>query len=264
MAILNANDVAVQENLGMNPAEWGRQINGSRQLPQTLSRLRRLQQEETFPICNVGPWPHRIERGTVMVFIPGYDPAKDHEKKGCACSDRLPVIRREARIMNEDEYTFFEEDGRKSAWDYIGVGAELHKYNSLVQYGVFVPAGPEPTHEEIQRAKMELNGCIDRLIEEARDAYDKGPAERKGTISDRHLWAARQRGVTEPWVTHQHSEASVKCDSCGRFCPGDVAKCQCGNIINFEIEKRNLIRRKQQEQELAELELEMATAPRKK
>ena len=239
-------------------------MNGGLMLPPTLARIRQLQEDEVFSICNVGPWDYRLERGALLVYVPAYDAAEDSAKLGYAASDPRPVIQREAKIINEDEYGYFEDDGHQVALDLIGVGFGLPGSNSLLQYGVFVPAGNLPTKDEIAEARKRLSGCIDNLIQDARDAYDKGPAERKAVINERHLWAARQRGITEPWVHYQHSQQSIRCESCGQFCPDDVARCRCGNIINFDIEKRNLIRRKQQERELGELELEIATAPPKK
>ena len=171
------------------------------------------------------------------------------------------LVVRNAKIVNEDEFGYFEDDGRQVALDLIGVGFGLPGRNALIQYGVFVPAGKEPTKEEIAEAKRQLGECIDRLIVEAREAYDKGPAERSAVISDRHLWAARQRGVNEAWVHHQHTQESSQCEMCGKFNPSGIAKCQCGNIIDIELYKRLMARQKEQ---IDELEMETATAPRKK
>lgn len=243
-------------------AAWHRSMNGGRVLPPTLSRLRRLQQEETFPICNVGPWPYRIERGSISVFIPAYDAKADTQKLGYSKSEPMPEVRREAKIISEDEYSYFEDDGRQVALDMIGIGFGLRRQSALDQYGVFVPAGSEPTHEEIQEAKGKLSLCIDRLIEEARDAYDKGPAERKATIDpDRHLWAARQRGINEPWVHHQHTQENTQCTMCGKFNPQGIAMCQCGNILDMPLYAKLKANQKKQ---LEELELEEATKPHKK
>jgi hypothetical protein len=244
-------------------AQFQRNMNGSRHLPATLSRIRRLQQEETFPICNVGPWNYVRERGSLTVCIPAYDPAKDHKKLGYAMSAPQPEVRREAKILDENEFTYFEDDGHQVASDMIGVGFGLPKHNALTQYGVFIPAGSLPTQEEIAAARHELSLYIDRLINEARQAFDAGPKERAAVINDRHLWAARQRGLSEAWVSAQHTQESIRCDSCGRFGPADVARCQCGNILNFEIEKRNVLKKAQQERELEEIRTEVATRPKK-
>lgn len=241
--------------------QWAQKMNGSRSLPPTLARIRKLQTEEVFSICNIGPWPHRLERGCLIVDVPAYDPALDHDTLGYAASIPMPDVRREAKIINEDEFGYFEDDGRMVARDMIGIGHSLPISQSLVQYGVFVPEGKHPSKEEIHAAHKQLNGTIDRLISEARQAYDKGPVEREKVINERHLWAARKRGINEAWVHHQHTQESIACEMCGQFNPAAVAKCKCGNIINFELYKR--IVAKQQEQ-MAELELETATKPAKK
>lgn len=234
--------------------------NGSRLLPRTLRRIQRLQADEVFSICNVGPWPHLIERGSIIVRVPGYDAAKDHKKLGYAASEPMPEIRREAKVVNEFEYTFIEDDGRMVARDMIGVGFGLPLQWALTQYGVFVPAGPLPTSEEIAAAKQELSVYVDRLINEARTAFDAGPKERQLVINERHLWAARQRGLNEAWVSAQHTQESIRCDSCGKFNPSGIAKCQCGNIIDFDLYKKIEIRQRKQREEL---DLELATAPTK-
>jgi hypothetical protein len=212
-----------------------RKLNQGRVLPPVLDRIRVLMRDETFPICNVGPWEYRAERGCLSVFIPAYDPAKDPAKLGYARSEPLAVIRREAKIINEDEFGFIEDDGHMVAQDLIGIGWGMHPQNSLVPFGVFVPAGKEPTPAEIAAAKDQLSLYYDRLIEEARDAYDKGPEARKNTITDRHLTAARIKGIDEAWTRHQHTEASVRCQMCGKFNPAGIAKCACGQILDFEL-----------------------------
>ena len=242
-------------------AEEQRQLNAGRMLPPTLARIQRLQAEEVFSICNVGPWDYRLERASLMVYVPAYDATKDHKKLGYAASDPMPDVRREARIINEDEFGYFEDDGRKVARDLIGIGFGLPSRNALTQYGVFVPAGKLPTKEEIENARHLLSECIDRLIAEARDAYDKGPAERAAVITERHLWAARQRGLSEAWVHHQHTQQSQQCEMCGKFNPSGIAKCACGNIVDFDLYKRLQARQKQQ---LDELDLEEQTKPGKR
>lgn len=209
-------------------------------LPPTLERIRLMMQNDTFRICNVGPWEYRCERASLHVFIPGYDPKFDTAKRGYAASEPLPCIFREAKLIGGGgdtplEYGWIEDDGHMVALDLIGVGFGMPSRNSLVQYGVFVPAGKEPTTEEVTAAKATLNSYVDRLIAEARDAYDKGPEERKAVISDRHLWAAGQRGIDEKWVHHQHTQESVRCEMCGAYNPAGIAKCKCGSIIDFEL-----------------------------
>ena len=215
-----------------------RAMNASRTLPPTLARIRLLMKEESFPICNVGPWSYRPERASLTVFIPAYDKQADPQHKGYAESAPMPVIFRQAKIVDENEFGWIEDDGRAVAQDLCGVGFGMHPNNSLFQYGVFIPAGSEPTAEEVAEARRKLDLCYDRLIEDARDAYDKGPAERKAVISDRHLLAARVRGLNEPWVHHQHSERSVQCEMCGKFNPAGVAKCACGTILDFDLYQR--------------------------
>jgi hypothetical protein len=245
--IITAGDVTAQQ-----AAQQIAHLNTGRRLPPILNRIRQLMKEESFSICNVGPWPHTMERGNLRMGIAAYDPAK--HKCGYAKSDPLPVIRREAKVGYGDEYETFDDDGHAVANDLIGVGTGLHAWNSLLKYGVFVPAGLEPTPEEIAEARQRLSAYYDELITEARDAYDSGdPKLRQATIGPRHLLAARIRGLDEPWVRHQHTEEAVRCKMCGKFNPSGVAKCVCGQILDIE-----LYRKLMAEQE------EMLTAPKPK
>lgn len=212
-----------------------RELSNSRKLPPTLERIRVLMQEEYVLICNVGPWPQKIERGQFYFHVPGYDAAKDPDKKGYSQSAPIPSIFRHAYVANEDNYGYFEDDGRQVAWEAIGVGFGMNPMNSLVPEGLFVPEGKEPTATEINKARKALSDYFDKLIAEARDAYDKGPTERAAVIGDRHLLAAHSRGLDEKWVHHQHTQESVRCEMCGKFNPQGVAKCQCGTILDFEL-----------------------------
>jgi hypothetical protein len=246
------------EEAGRIVMEEQRKLNNSRRLPVTLDRIRVLMQEEAFPICNVGPWTHQIRRGPISFDIPGYDPALDDKNLGYAESALQPSVHRMAKIIDEHEFGWFEDDGHYVARDLIGVGFGLHPHNSLVQYGVFVPEGKHATATEIAAAKGQLSAYRDRLIQEARDAYDKGPAERAATIGERHLWAARSVGLNEKWVHGQHTQESVQCASCGRFNAAGVAKCQCGMILDFDLHFKI---ETEQRRRLAEYELDQQTKP---
>lgn len=240
-------------------SEEQRRLNNGRHLPPTLNRIRVLMQEEAVFICNVGPWPRLIETASLRsFFVPAYDQAKDTEKLGYVKSAPIPAVFRTAYIANEDNFGYYDDDGRQVAQEAIGIGFGLHPRNSIAQEGFFVPEGKVPTVEEISNARLALSNYLNELIEEARDAFDKGPAERKNVIADRHLLAARVRGVDERWVHHQHTQESVRCSMCGKYNPTGVAKCACGSILDVELYKKLAA---QQKQLLEEAELEDATAP---
>jgi len=238
MAILGGTEVAAAV-AEASLTNWKRRNDPGRKLPPTLARLRVLMETETFSICNVGPWAHQLERGALTCFVPPYDAKDDREKLGYAKSAPMPVIRREAKILDESEFTFYEDDGRMVANDLIGVGPNMAKANSFLKFGVFVPAGAEPTAEEIAAARKALADYTDELIAEARNAFDSGnPVLRQQTIGPRHLWAAQRRGIDERWVHHDHAEESIRCEMCGKFNPAGIAKCACGTIINVELYKK--------------------------
>jgi hypothetical protein len=240
--------------------EEQRKLANSRRLPITLERIRILMRDEAFPVCNVGPWEHRVDRACFSLVIPGYDPATDDKKLGYAPSELIDSVRREAKIVDENEFSWFEDDGHVFARDCIGLGFGLLAHNCLVQYGVFVPNGKRPTPEEIAAAQEQLRLYRDRLIQDARVAYDKGPIERGAVIGDRHLWAARSAGINEAWVHHQHTQESKQCTSCGKFNPAGIAMCQCGQIIDFELYVKN---ESQQRAMKAEVERRLGGPPAK-
>lgn len=241
-------------------ANWNQQFSNGRLLPPTLARIQKMQRDEVFAICNVGPWPYILERQGLSIFIPAYDPEQDTEGLGYAKSEPMPDVRREAKIINESEFGYFEDDGRQVALDMIGIGFGLPRQQALDRYGVFVPAGKEPTKHEIAEARRRLDIYCNELIEEARVEFDKGRENWSKVRNDRHLWAARERGIDEAWVNLETTDTAVRCDSCGKRNPKGIAKCQCGNIINFELYKSIALRQKRQ---MEELEMELATRPEK-
>lgn len=225
-------------------------INAQRRLPPTLARVQRLQIEEAVLVCNVGPWPHRLERPSISIFVPAYEAIKDTRKLGYIASDPFPGIHRFAKIMDEQEMTWCEDDGRTVLRDVIGMGPGLPMRQSLVHEGVFIPEDKLPTPAEVQIANNRLSDYLDFLIGEARDADEKGADERKATIGPRHYQAARIKGIDEKWVTHSAVEQSVRCEMCGKRNPAGVAKCQCGHILDIDLYKRLMAKQTEMLEEL--------------
>ncbi|MDE2099612.1 MAG: hypothetical protein KGL39_20335 [Patescibacteria group bacterium] len=228
-------------------------------LPPTLKRIIDMQQSTTFRVCNVGPWPYQLERGSLSIFLPGFD-AKKHPK-GYAESQSIPCIMREARLVGgggtePQEYSFIEDDGRAVAMDLIGVGPGIHPRNDKRQYGVFVPEGEEPTKLEIAGAKQRLVQYQNALIAEAREAFDKGRehigALLAADVEGRYTWAANERGVDEPWVHHRHTQESVKCQNCGKYNSEGIAQCQCGHVINETLYIENQTRKARLDRQIQE------------
>jgi hypothetical protein len=129
---------------------------------------------------------------------------------------------------------------------------------------VFVPADKTPTKDEIALAKQKLGAYYDRLIAEARDAYDKGPDERKSVINERHLLAARVRGIDERWVHHNHSEEAVRCVNCGKFNPSGIAQCPCGEVLDEALYVENQTRRARLDRQIQDSISKEANAKDKK
>jgi hypothetical protein len=251
MAIVTADEAA------RIIAQDQRQLN-TRRLPPTLLMITKLMKDQSIFACNVGPWGHICDRPSLHLAIPPYDPKNDPQKLGYARSEPFPAIHRFAKIVDEHEMGWCEDDGRVVLKDLIGIGYGLPMQQSLVRFGVFVPEATDPTPAELAAARANLDRYLDELIAEARDAYDAGPEARKAVITpeSRHIQAARLKGINEPWVHHQASQSSKQCEMCGRFNPTGVAKCQCGTILDFALFQK--IQKQQEEM------LDAATKPTKK
>ena len=209
-------------------------------------------------MCNVGPWSYQIERPSVSLAVPAYDAEKDQKKLGYAKSAPFPRIHRFAKIVNEDEMGWCEDDGLWVLRDCIGMGFGSPHSQSIARFGVFVAEHGEATREELAAASAMFDEYLDMLIAEARDAWEAGPKERATVITrfSRHIDAGRIKGIDEPWMTHQISQTSVRCEMCGQRNPAGVAKCQCGTILDFDLYKK--IQARQDEM------IEKLTAPHKK
>jgi hypothetical protein len=208
-----------------------------RLLPPTLSIISRFMQDNVLHVCNVGPWAHALERPSLSVYVPGYNPEKDKEKAGYSKSAPFPVIHRFASIQDEDQMKWNEDEGRTVLLDLIGIGWGLPRNQALTRYGVFVPEGKFPVAHEIATANAALDQYADFLIDEARTAFDQGIKEWNHVKNPdgRHLWAARKKGINEKWVTNTHTAEAVRCKKCGRANSSEIAVCPCGMIINEQL-----------------------------
>ena len=208
-------------------------------LPPTLAMIRDISEANAVKVCNVGPWEHRLERPSMSVVVPAYKPDQDAAHKGYAESKPFPGIHQFAKQISDGEdvaYTWCQDEGRAALRDLIGIGPGMPMNRSLVHRGVFVPAGPAPTPEEIKTANELLDAFADFLIMEARDAWDLGPVARKEVIGADHYWAGRLRGLSEQWVNQTTTEKSVRCQRCGTWNPPGIAQCsKCSDIIDFEL-----------------------------
>jgi hypothetical protein len=259
MATITAQEA--ERILSADVKQWN---GGGRRLPHTPNRIRLLMAQDVVHICNVGPWERYLDTATFRGTIPAYDRAKDPQGLGYVMGPAIPTVVRTGKIVNEDEYGYVEDDGIQVAEEAIGIGYMMPMRNAIVQEGFFVAKAnpPNPTKDELRAALAALDEYLNRLIADARDAYDKGPEERKAVISaDRHLLAARIKGVDEPWVHHSHTIQNVRCQMCGKHNPSGVAKCACGSILNVDLYKQL---KKQQIEMEAEADMEVQTAPEKK
>src|SRR6478736_4700856 len=111
---------------------------GQANLPVTPQLMNDLTGKGVFRVCNVGPWPYHVERGSIYLDIPAYAPKSDEDEVGCAMSVAMPAVRQEAKIIGGGgevplEYGYIFDDGRQVALEMIGVGFGLPKHSSLAQ-----------------------------------------------------------------------------------------------------------------------------------
>lgn len=196
--------------------------NQSRRVPELPGMLKRIAEEETVQICNVGPWDHKRELGSLgTFFIPKCEKGKEY-----AAAAPIPGIVTEPIPIDEKNFELRQEEGRYIAEQVIGIGKMLSPANSFLKYGVFIAAGEKPTRQELEAARAELRKHFQELVQEARSAYAQGPKEAEATIRETHRLAARELNLNdEPWLVTANPEARQKCPACGTMAAAEVILC---------------------------------------
>lgn len=199
-----------------------RSKNQSRRLPELPPMLKKIAEEQTVHIFNVGPWAHRRALGSLGEFlIPACPKGESY-----AAMAPVPGIVVEPIPVDERHFELRQEEGRYIAEQVVGIGKMLAPGNSFVKYGVFIAAGKEPTKKELDAARAELRKHYTELVQEARSAYAQGPKEAEATIRETHRIAARELNLNdEPWLVIANPEARQKCPACGTMAGGEVILC---------------------------------------
>lgn len=120
-------------------------------------------------------------------------------------------------------------DGAYVAKEWVTPNGERGN-TDLRNWGVFASRNNPPTEAELAQADARLRVTLDQLIQQG-DALYADPTTRKQITPVYHT-ALIARKVVRAW--HGESKEMARCEGCGRAIEKDVAKCECGAILNWE------------------------------
>lgn len=221
-------------------------IAKSRVLPMKLKVIEDLKQEKVH-VFNVGPWQQIVNTGSTGTFtIPACPPNKPYVEMLVlnAVTQKweppISIIVEEYVIKSEDEMSSLTEDGWDFANEMIGVGRGHISAHSLVRFGIFASKNAVPTKEELDAARRALESECLRIVKWAADIYS---TDRKlfsrAVRPEVHFVAARILGrdnpQDSPWMLDAAPVGRTKCKMCGRLCDPDVATCEAGHVVNWEL-----------------------------
>jgi hypothetical protein len=195
--------------------------------PQVPDIIKQVSDEHAVYIFNVGPKTWNQGMGGRGVFvIPACGEGKECStglKIGGIFSETIPVDMKKLEIRNEDGYAV--------ALDIIGLGQGKSPANSLLRWGVFLSRTATPSTMELDKANRALDETAAKLVQEADDFYNAGPAEYKNITLD-HRWAANRTNQKRAWM-----QPLVKMDVCPAcqepLKPGTVVH-NCGAVLDWD------------------------------
>lgn len=219
-------------------------ISQGRREPDQLGVLRESSQRHRYHIFNVGPWPHRLNTGSMgWIIVPGCARGKEYVEASAYPTFRygdgksIPGIPAELTIKDEARYDELMSDGWKFAQACLGLGRGQNQNQAMTHYGLFPSKHDIPTPQEIFEAKTLLHATCSKIVAEARDLF---AIDRKAFATvvkrNRHFAAAEVLNLTdEVWMTEQTPSQRVKCGYCGSMNDEIAVKCaKCSEIINPE------------------------------
>lgn len=170
-----------------------------------------------------------------------------------------------------------EDTGYTMALSAIGIGKNQNRRRSLESFGVFVARTSPPTVQEWAKAKKAWYGKCREECNEANEAHklgrflgDRGVAQKDHYEAARILIAAGLAKSSDfAWLDTQAEASTIPehCPHCGTPMGAELSTCpNCKAVTNWlkklRADKKTGKRLTAEEQEqLAELELEAATAP---
>lgn len=226
---------------------------GKRRVPPVLPSVKRLMENETVHVFNVGPWPHPVFMGSLgRYFIPACEEGQPKEwerneanqwvpsdfitdpRNEFAAMKPLPGIVQEPVPTDEKQNHWSQDEGRYVAEQIVGIGIQRPKAWSLERVGVFIADKKVPSKKELADAREELRKYMMSMIQEARTAYGVGPKELESVRrAELHDVCARWMNLNdEPWMVHTNPEARQKCPVCSTLTDGGTILCRCGYIFD--------------------------------
>lgn len=220
------------------------ETKNTRMMPQVAESTKRAMQAPSFCVYNVGPWAQSKSFGTMGIYSifacpedKPYVKMWHHFGDPVKLVDWFPEIIHDYVPDDEKNMKAQEYDARYIAEQFLGVGRMLPPGLALTKYGVGVSAGLEPTKEELKASTDKLQIQLEKFVQEARNAWAKGPTEANIVISEltHHVAARRLNLSDEPWMKYNSAKQRQQCPMCGTYSDLGIIKCAgsgCGWIFD--------------------------------
>jgi hypothetical protein len=219
-----------------------------------------LRHEPTYfvKIYNLSEFEHRIERPWVhpqrfgnLIVIPACESGQPYskpfripdivqmrtERPG---SVELGVRGVDGRFLAQDALNPDDPTGNWKTMKPIPAGQAANEGTNLYNFGLFWTIEPEPTAEELAKARERLEGTYNHLIEEANLLALDGAAGTK-MIGHLHRRAANYFGIDVEW--NRRFTRKVECPECGAANIQTASVCsKCPMVFSWERALRNGLR----------------------
>lgn len=175
-------------------------------------------------IFNIGPIKQTINAGSMGQYIL-FPPSE-----GKAYSEPLKIKKYMVDWADQGDYKQkpIIMDGAMVAREWVTPNGERGN-TDLRNWGVFATKNNPPTEAELAAAHTLLRVTLDNLIRQADQLY-ADPAKRTQITQVYHT-ALIARKADRPW--HSESKEMARCEGCGRAVEANIAKCECGAILNW-------------------------------
>ncbi len=180
----------------------------------------------SIKICSIAPEEFKIKRSYNWngIVLPAC-------KKGESYSSVLIVDHTDMRVVAVDHWA---EHSEKTP---INIAAEVivkdfFATEELRDKGAFIPAGDEPTKEELAQARATRRAWLEKCVIDGDTEYSK--SKRIDNIPGAWKRCAAELGVVREWA-FTAPKATFECPACGEILREGVAICKsCGAILDRE------------------------------
>ena len=170
--------------------------------------LRELIPRKNHKICSVFPGEIIFHNHNGMYVLPG-----------CKDGERYSYVEVQPGYdrfdLGEDRHLVeLVNTAKLIAQDFIGLVAGRTDY---LERGIFVPAGDEPTDEELAKAEAHLRKWLEVKINEAERVFAE--TGKLGWIDSNAKAAARRMGAKYKWAEDFNAKEMIDCPACARPMP---------------------------------------------